>query len=212
MIQYHELVRNVLWNGNMHGEGPGCVSSLFGSQLRVSLTDGYPLVTTNRMDWHAVLEHTLQALRNPGVVDQIDATVRRLRLEPHHRNTSVCLLPDAYLQFYSIGTTRRTLHCLAYLPSVEALVELPRHLAVYALMCHQIAHVTDHSVGDLILDIGDLHFRVQHSDQIYEMLARAPRQLPIVSIDPGVREIGEFSDRSIDLIGYEPYPEFSDPL
>lgn len=64
MTPYLNLVRDVLANGEHREDRTGVGSvSLFGSQARYDLRDGFPAVTTKRLQWASVVRELLWFLR-----------------------------------------------------------------------------------------------------------------------------------------------------
>ena len=63
-MQYIDLVRRVLSSGHRKGDRTGTGTlSLFGAQLRFSLSSSFPLLTTKRVFWRGVVEELLWMLR-----------------------------------------------------------------------------------------------------------------------------------------------------
>jgi thymidylate synthase len=60
MKQYHELLENILENGITKEDrtGTGTIS-LFGTQLKFKLSDGFPLMTTKKVPFNSVLSELL---------------------------------------------------------------------------------------------------------------------------------------------------------
>lgn len=63
-FQYEGLCRNILDNGEERGDRTGVGTiSLFGVQLRIDLTHGFPLLTTKYIPWKHVVEELLWFMR-----------------------------------------------------------------------------------------------------------------------------------------------------
>ncbi len=64
MRQYHELVRQVLENGERRDDRTGTGTlSIFGAQSRYDLREGFPLLTTKKVLWSGVARELLWFLR-----------------------------------------------------------------------------------------------------------------------------------------------------
>ncbi len=60
MQQYKNLLRDIMTNGRRRGDrtGTGTIS-IFGTQLRFDLTDGFPVVTVKRVSLKSVFAELL---------------------------------------------------------------------------------------------------------------------------------------------------------
>jgi thymidylate synthase len=64
MKQYLELMDNVIQKGVQKGDRTGTGSkSIFGTQMRFNLTDGFPLMTTKKLHWHSIVHELLWFLK-----------------------------------------------------------------------------------------------------------------------------------------------------
>jgi thymidylate synthase len=67
MKQYHELLSDILINGEMRDDRTGVGTlSVFGRQLRFNLNGGFPAVTTKKLAWRAVKGELLWFLEGSG--------------------------------------------------------------------------------------------------------------------------------------------------
>jgi len=150
-----------------------------------------------------------------GTIDQIAQVIEDIRHNPSSRRLivsawNVADLPKmalppchAFFQFY---VAKGRLSCQLYQRSGDAFLGVPFNIASYALLTHMIAHVTGLDVGEFIHTLGDAHIYRNHLDAVSQMLARDPRPLPTLSIDPNVRTIDAIGFEHIHLAGYHPHP------
>jgi thymidylate synthase len=60
--------------------------------------------------------------------------------------------------------------------------------------------------------LGDAHLYSNHIDQVRLQLAREPRALPTMSLNPEVRDLFAFRFEDFTLAGYDPHPHIAAPV
>lgn len=151
-------------------------------------------------------------------VDQIRVLLETIKREPHSRRLIVSgwnpreadkvALPPCHtlFQFY---VQDGELSCQLYQRSGDIFLGVPFNIASYALLTHMIAHVSDLRVGDFVHTLGDAHLYQNHFEQAREQLARTPRALPRLWLDPAVKDLFTFKHEHIRVEGYEPLPHIA---
>jgi len=171
-----------------------------------------------------------------GTIDQISNLISEIRENPDSRRLIVTAwnpadiarmaLPPCHclFQFYvSPGTPslregfRRadrgaTLSCQLYQRSADVFLGVPFNIASYALLTMMVAQVCGLEPGEFIHTFGDAHLYANHVEQAREQLAREPRALPTMSINPEVKSIFEFSFEDFELKDYHPHPHIKAPV
>lgn len=154
-------------------------------------------------------------------VDQLARVVEQIRLDPDSRRhvvsawnvadlDAMALTPcHALFQFY-VADGR--LSCQLYQRSADVFLGVPFNIASYALLTHMVAQVTGLEVGDFVHTFGDAHLYVNHLDQAREQLARDPRPMPELWLDPAVRDLDAFAVDSVKVTGYDPHPAIRAPI
>ena len=69
-----------------------------------------------------------------------------------------------------------------------------------------VAQVTGLEAGEFVHTIGDAHIYLDHIDQVKLQLSREPKPLPIMGINPEVKEIDNFVYEDFWLLDYESHP------
>jgi thymidylate synthase len=69
-----------------------------------------------------------------------------------------------------------------------------------------VAQVTGLKPGDFVHTLGDAHLYSNHLEQARLQLTRAPRALPVMTINPAVKDIFGFRYEDFTLTGYDPHP------
>jgi len=153
--------------------------------------------------------------RDGRSIDQIAELVETLKTQPDSRRLIVTAwnpadLPDMALapchclfQFY---VAEGRLSCQLYQRSADVFLGVPFNIASYALLTMMLAQVTGHALGEFVHSFGDAHLYLTHLQQADLQLARAPRPLPKMHINPAVASIFAFSYEDFRLTGYEPHP------
>lgn len=79
----------------------------------------------------------------------------------------------------------------------------PFNIAAYALLTMMVAQVTGLKPGDFVHTLGDAHLYSNHFEQAKLQLGRTPRKLPVMNINPEVKDIFGFRYEDFELVGYE---------
>lgn len=67
MKQYHDLLTDILENGESRGDRTGVgTTAVFGRQLRFNLADGFPAITTKKLAWKSVVAELLWFIEGSG--------------------------------------------------------------------------------------------------------------------------------------------------
>jgi len=154
-------------------------------------------------------------------VDQLQLVLDQLRSNPDSRRHivsawNVADIPDMALppchtmfQFY---VADGVLSCQLYQRSADVFLGIPFNIASYALLTHMAAQVTGLGVGDFVHTLGDAHLYANHVDQARTQLAREPRPLPELWLDPSINDIAGFDLEHVKIAGYDPHPGIKAPI
>jgi thymidylate synthase len=127
------------------------------------------------------------------------ADIGRMKLPPCH-----CLF-----QFHVAGGR---LSCQLYQRSADVFLGVPFNIASYALLTMMVAQVCDLEPGEFVHTLGDAHLYLNHLEQARTQLAREPRALPRMEIDPSVRDLFAFRFEHFRLSNYDPHPHIAAPV
>ena len=89
---------------------------------------------------------------------------------------------------------------------------MPFNIASYALLTLMMAQVTGLRPGELVHTLGDAHLYLNHVEQAGEQLARAPGELPVMRLNPAVKDLFGFRYEDFALEGYDPHPPIKAPI
>jgi thymidylate synthase len=127
------------------------------------------------------------------------ADVDKMALPPCH-----CLF-----QFYVAGDK---LSCQLYQRSADVFLGVPFNIASYALLTMMIAQVCGLKPGDFVHTFGDTHIYLNHMDQVKEQLSRELRPLPVMKLNPAVKDLFAFKYDDFTLENYNPHPAIKAPV
>ena len=154
-------------------------------------------------------------------IDQLSQVLGQIRKDPDSRRLIVsawnvadiprmALAPcHAFFQFY---VAEGRLSCQMYQRSADIFLGVPFNIASYALLTLMVAQVTGLRPGELVHTLGDAHLYLNHVEQAREQLARAPRELPVMRLNPAVKDLFAFRYEDFTLEGYDPHPPIKAPI
>lgn len=156
-----------------------------------------------------------------GYVDQLANVIKEIKETPNSKamivsawnptQTKEMRLPPCHT-FFQFNVTKGKLRCQLYQRSSDVFLGLPFNIAQYALLTMMIAQVTGTKARELVVTIGDGHLYKNHLDQAEEMITRKPRKLPIVKLNPKIKDIDKFRIEDFELLNYNPDTHIKAPL
>ena len=154
-------------------------------------------------------------------IDQISQVIEMLKKNPDSRRIIVsawnvadldkmALMPcHAFFQFY---VANGKLSCQLYQRSADMFLGVPFNIASYALLTLMVAQVCGLQPGDFVHTFGDTHIYNNHMTQVREQLSRTPRALPVMKLNPAIKNIFDFKYEDFTLEGYDPHPLIKAPI
>ena len=156
-----------------------------------------------------------------GTIDQISHLIRDIKNNPDSRRLIVTAwnpadvpkmaLPPCHclFQFY---VAEGKLSCQLYQRSADVFLGVPFNIASYALLTMMVAQVTGLAPGEFVHSFGDAHLYLNHVEQAELQLSRAPYPLPVMKLNPAVKDIFEFHYEDFTLENYQAHPGIKAPI
>jgi thymidylate synthase len=150
-----------------------------------------------------------------ATTDQVAALIEEIKKNPDSRRLiisawNVADLPEMKLmpchclfQFY---VNNGKLSCQLYQRSADVFLGVPFNIASYALFTMMVAQVCNLQPGEFIHSFGDAHLYSNHAEQVKLQLSRTPYPLPIMRINPDVKDIDGFVYSDFTLENYQCHP------
>lgn len=155
------------------------------------------------------------------VVDQIADVIDQIKKNPDSRRLivsawNVAEIPNmalapchALFQFY-VADGKLSLQL--YQRSADVFLGVPFNIASYALLLMMVAQVCELEVGDYVHSFGDVHIYNNHFEQVNRQLSRETRPLPVMKLNPEVKDIFDFDFEDFTLENYDPHPGIKAPV
>ncbi len=156
-----------------------------------------------------------------ATIDQVARVVRDIQHNPNSRRHIVSAwnvaevdkmaLPPCHslFQFY---VAEGKLSCQLYQRSADIFLGVPFNIASYALLTMMIAQVAELELGDFVHTFGDAHIYANHIEQVDKQLDRLPLPLPRMVLNPGVKDIFDFTYDDFTLTGYQSHQGIKAPI
>lgn len=155
-------------------------------------------------------------------IDQLQEVIAEIKRNPQSRRLVVSAwnpaelhkmaLPPCHAMFQFHVSARGELSCSVFQRSADIFLGVPFNIASYALLTHMVAHICGLGVGAVTIFFGDLHLYANHVEQARELLAREPRDLPVLKIRRPVKDLDSFVYDDFVLGGYTPHPPIKAPV
>jgi thymidylate synthase len=158
---------------------------------------------------------------NGQVIDQLKEVLNQLKKSPDSRRiivsawnvgelSQMSLMPcHAFFQFY---VADNKLSCQLYQRSADVFLGVPFNIASYALFTMMVAQECGLEAHEFIWTGGDTHIYLNHLEQVEKQLAREPRKLPKMTLNPDVKSLFDFKFEDFTLSEYDPYPGIKAPV
>lgn len=150
-----------------------------------------------------------------GHIDQITQVIDQIKKNPDSRRLIVSAWNVAEIEnmalppchsFFQFYVADGKLSCQLYQRSADIFLGVPFNIASYALLTMMVAQVCGLQAGDFVHTLGDAHLYNNHLDQTKLQLSRECRTLPVMKLNPGIKNIFDFKFEDFELENYDPHP------
>jgi thymidylate synthase len=154
-------------------------------------------------------------------IDQISNLIENIKNNPDSRRLIVSAwnvgevdkmkLPPCHC-FFQFYVANDKLSCQLYQRSADIFLGVPFNIASYALLTLMIAQVTNLVPGEFVHTLGDAHIYSNHIEQVKQQLSRDTKDLPIMKINPHIKDIFSFKYDDFEILNYDPHPLIKAPV
>ena len=154
-------------------------------------------------------------------IDQISNLIENIKNNPDSRRLIVSAwnvgevdkmkLPPCHC-FFQFYVANDKLSCQLYQRSADIFLGVPFNIASYALLTLMIAQVTNLTPGEFVHTLGDAHIYSNHIEQVKQQLSREAKDLPIMKINPHIKDIFSFKYDDFEILNYDPHPLIKAPV
>jgi len=156
-----------------------------------------------------------------STIDQISNLIENIKNNPDSRRLIVSAwnvgevdkmkLPPCHC-FFQFYIANDKLSCQLYQRSADIFLGVPFNIASYALLTLMIAQVTNLAPGEFVHTLGDAHIYSNHIEQVKQQLSREAKDLPIMKINPHIKDIFSFKYDDFEILNYDPHPLIKAPV
>lgn len=156
-----------------------------------------------------------------GNIDQISNLVREIKEDPNSKRMMVTSWNPEDVNSVMVAPCHGIFKCVVAEGIIDLMmcqrsadlpVGVPFNIASYSLLLLMLAQVTGLKPGELIYAPIDIHIYEDQIEGIKTQMAREPRKLPKLRMNPEVKNIFGFSIEDFALENYDPHPFIKLPV
>jgi thymidylate synthase len=141
----------------------------------------------------------------PQYTIQHEGLTRKVVVAPCHGWIHILAFPET-----------KTLSIHHFQRSADFPVGVPFNIIQYAAFGMMLAQIVGYELRDVVYTFSDVHIYESQYEKVKELLAREPKRLPTVTLDPSVStgavdDIFKFRPEHFALSDYEPHPKMFIP-
>jgi len=150
--------------------------------------------------------HVLQQMReNPHLRTHfITPWIPQYTMRIKGRTQKVVVCPCHGWIHLRIIDNQLTLHM--FQRSADLPIGVPSNMVQYAALTMMIAQVLDLEAYEFVHSFSDAHIYVDQIEAVKTMLAREPKPLPHMKLNPQVKDLFAFRKEDFTLENYQPHP------
>lgn len=155
------------------------------------------------------------------VIDQVSDLIDQIKKNPDSRRLIISAWNVADLPYMALMPCHNMfqfyvadgkLSCQLYQRSADVFLGVPFNIASYSLLTMLIAQVCGLQPGEFVHTFGDVHIYSNHMEQVKLQLSRTPFPLPVMKINPEVKDIFAFRFEDFSLEDYQSHPAIKAPV
>ncbi|HMT75437.1 MAG TPA: thymidylate synthase [Chitinophagaceae bacterium] len=155
------------------------------------------------------------------VIDQVSDLIDQIKKNPDSRRLIISAWNVADLPYMALMPCHNMfqfyvadgkLSCQLYQRSADVFLGVPFNIASYSLLTMMIAQVCGLQPGEFVHTFGDVHIYSNHMEQVKLQLSRTPFPLPVMKINPEVKDIFAFRFEDFSLEDYQSHPAIKAPV
>jgi len=94
--------------------------------------------------------------------------------------------------------------------SADMPIGVPSNMIQYTALLLMVCQVTGYPPGNYVHSFSDAHIYEDQIPWVKEMVSRKPRALPIMKLDPSIKNLFDFRPEHFSIEEYDPHPAMSD--
>lgn len=155
------------------------------------------------------------------VIDQLSDLIDQIKKNPDSRRLIISAWNVADLPYMALMPCHNMfqfyvadgkLSCQLYQRSADVFLGVPFNIASYSLLTMMIAQICGLQPGEFVHTFGDVHIYSNHMEQVKLQLSRTPFPLPVMKINPEVKDIFAFRFEDFSLEDYQSHPAIKAPV